>query len=225
MNHQPATSPQNVSEAGEQRSSRNATRPGLLAKIILVQGESHECYLGLEDSFYNRLQPQDQLEETLVFDLINCSWKMQRHACIETSMMNDAIAEAPSATHAKRLALGFEKLSHKDAYRLLQRYDTMVHRNFHRSLQVLLALKQVPQFPPAPTPDPEPERAPEPVPQSQPQTGIEQTPPGPQAPNHPPAESRDLPEPPAPAQNVCVPNEPTLSLLNANPDPEDRHSS
>ncbi len=156
-------------QAGKARSRHNAIRHGILAKSAVLLGEKKKLFQESIRSYYDRFQPQDDLEESLIDELASSYWRIQRLLAIEASMMNREIERQTSGVPVDCLADAFGNLADTNRYRLLQRYDAHLHRCFQRALHNLIDLKKLdagmerstatPQ-PLAPEPDVEPQPVP-----------------------------------------------------------------
>jgi hypothetical protein len=104
-NAQHSTGPQ--SDEGRQRSSRNALKHGLTAKMALTPGEDEEEYkefcLGLLDEW----NPDGALENAHVTELINIQWRLRRAEKAEAKIFCTAIPDFKAlntiSLHAARL--------------------------------------------------------------------------------------------------------------------------
>ena len=145
------TSPENgclskgpITQAGKDRSSQNAIRHGLLARHTVLPTERRESFDASIRSYYSRIQPQDDLEESLVDDMAGAYWRIQRLSAIETYMMNREIEDQPFDHPMDRLAGAYSNLADTAKYKLLLRYDAHLHRNFNRALHNLIDLQKLP---------------------------------------------------------------------------------
>jgi hypothetical protein len=71
-----ATGPR--TEQGKQKSSRNATKHGMLSKVIILEGEPSDEYEELLTGMQESLQPEGTLEELLVEKLATLVWRQRR---------------------------------------------------------------------------------------------------------------------------------------------------
>jgi hypothetical protein len=105
QNAQSSTGP--TTEEGRQRSSQNALKHGLTAKIALIPGEDEEEYkefcLGLMDFW----SPCDQGERAHVEELINIQWRLRRAQKLEAQVFCTALPDFKAVNtlslHAARL--------------------------------------------------------------------------------------------------------------------------
>src|ERR1043166_3069090 len=63
---------------GKARSSRNATRHGLLAKCVLLPHESRENFEVLLNQYIERFGPLDAVEEGLIEEMVAAFWRIRR---------------------------------------------------------------------------------------------------------------------------------------------------
>lgn len=72
-------------EAGKQRSSRNAIRHGIFSEVILLKGECPEKLASLRAGLLAAYHPEGSLEELLVDKLVTISWRSRRLLTAETA--------------------------------------------------------------------------------------------------------------------------------------------
>jgi hypothetical protein len=78
-----ATGPR--TEQGKQRASRNATKHGVLSKVVVLKGESRDEYEKLLTGLRETLQPEGTLEELLVEKLAALAWRHRRLLLAESA--------------------------------------------------------------------------------------------------------------------------------------------
>jgi hypothetical protein len=71
-----ATGPR--TKQGKQTSSRNATKHGVLSKVIILEGEPRDEYEAVLEGLWEALQPEGTLEELLVEKLATLVWRQRR---------------------------------------------------------------------------------------------------------------------------------------------------
>ena len=145
-----------TSAAGKQRSSLNAVTHGILAKHLVLDSESADGFLNMLNTHLTRIQPADDLEASLVEDLVAALWRVQRTRAVETRMINDAADAGPEDDPLGRLAAAIATLNESGALPQIHRYESRLHTMYQRGLQNLLLLKAF-----VPTPleeEPAPER-------------------------------------------------------------------
>jgi hypothetical protein len=81
-------SPGPVTAEGKARSSRNAYRHGLTARIIALSEEDLPIYQALVQSFLDRYQPQTIDEHALVQIIADSHWKIDRSMTIDEDHRN-----------------------------------------------------------------------------------------------------------------------------------------
>jgi len=146
--------------AGKLQSSANAIKHGLLAKCVVLETESEECFQDLLTSFLNRFQPGDDVELGIVEELLAASWRQRRAWAMETKLLDTSIAARPAAPDGDervRLTSGFEAASNQPSLELVHRYETRLNRIYKRALNNLVVLRmlssvQDPEDDPAPDP-------------------------------------------------------------------------
>jgi hypothetical protein len=74
------------SEAGKQRSSRNAFRHGLTAETVIEPLEDAEHYATFEEAIAASFDPETAVERELILRLANLLWRLRRATSIETAL-------------------------------------------------------------------------------------------------------------------------------------------
>jgi hypothetical protein len=156
-------------EAGKQRSSKNALRHGLTSQTIVLPSEDPADFQGLLDSYLQQFRPAGPVELDLTHELAAARWRLNRLALIETQLLADSIDnveqrraqeiedgdEDEPLTPAESLAKAFDRLS-GGSLNFLYRIQSRLERTYSRALQNLLRLQahRPPSDPPAaPQPD------------------------------------------------------------------------
>jgi hypothetical protein len=79
-------------DAGKAVSSRNATRHGLYSRELLLPGEDAAEFAKLRQGMIHRLQPRDVMEQQVVDQYIECSWKLKRlHAAEQEAYLQQSL--------------------------------------------------------------------------------------------------------------------------------------
>ncbi|MBM3740852.1 MAG: hypothetical protein FJW39_34330 [Acidobacteria bacterium] len=180
-----------VTDTGKAASSRNATKHGLTSRDIVLTTEDPADWESLRQSFFDHWQPDGEMESRLVEKLAACDWRLQRTVAMETALLNTEMdfmqpeidrvfseIDGPS-----RQALAFKSLAESKALEQLQRHQTRLTSEFHRTWKLLTQLQQeraAQQQIAAAQNEPEPESAPEPNPLPTPLPHRQTTPPNPQ---------------------------------------------
>ncbi len=153
---------------GKRRSSRNATRHGLLAQYVVVPGEDPAAFQSLIDSHIAKLGAADDTERDLIEEMAAANWRQRRLWAIEAALFQEATAAQPPGTHLARLAAAFSTLADNGRLALLYRYETRLHLMYRRAYQNLVLMRNAPvpnepenppvfnepsDFPPAGRPD------------------------------------------------------------------------
>jgi hypothetical protein len=77
-----------TSEAGKQRSRRNAVRHGLTAETVIEPLEDPEDYKTFEMSITAEFDAQSAVERELVLRLASVLWRLRRSTAIETGLLH-----------------------------------------------------------------------------------------------------------------------------------------
>src|ERR1039457_1114748 len=215
-----------VTESGKQISSQNARSHALLARCVVVEGESHEGFEKTLTEYLERFQPADAVEFDIVEEMVAAGWRMRRAWAIETRLLTDCVDAQDPCDGTGRLAAAFNTMADSKALALMHRYETRLHRVYQRALKNLLLL-QTSKVPNEPNPisehlDPAPDLQP---PAPDPQPAAPDAPQPAPAPHHPPPAPRPPPPAapqPAPAadHDHAVPNEPNPISEHLDPTPD-----
>ena len=76
------------SEAGKQRSSRNAVRHGLTAETVIEPLEDAEDYAAFEEAIAASFDPETAVERELILRLASLLWRLRRATSIETALFH-----------------------------------------------------------------------------------------------------------------------------------------
>ncbi|HYI92156.1 MAG TPA: hypothetical protein VEX68_01305 [Bryobacteraceae bacterium] len=123
-NAQRSTGPQTIE--GKQQTRYNATRHGLSGKRVVVDGEDPKRYEALLRDLIDAYQPANAAELTLVEDIAQNFWRLQRARAIEAETFNMWGSEPVTAMNNEPLQ--FERI---------QRYMTTIERAYHRAIDQL----------------------------------------------------------------------------------------
>lgn len=80
-------------EAGKERSSRNAIKTGLYSTTDLILDDAEaEIYNDLRLDLWNQLSPQGTLEETFAAEAVNATWRLRRCRLLEATFTDPGCA-------------------------------------------------------------------------------------------------------------------------------------
>ncbi|MBV8846722.1 MAG: hypothetical protein JO307_28270 [Bryobacterales bacterium] len=132
-----------VTPEGKQKSSRNATRHGLLSNTIVLEGESKERFEELLASLTAELKPRNTTEAALVETMAAARWRHLRVLSIQKAQFDIEMArEAAVPSSPVRAAIVFKKLSDNSrVLDVLLRYEVAFDRQFCRALNMLMKLR------------------------------------------------------------------------------------
>ena len=132
-----------ITPEGKQRSSANALRHGLLAKCLVMENESIECFDELVTEHEERFAPADGVELAMVEVMVAAKWRMRRAWAIENHLMEKAIRNQPPGDEAARSAAARSHLAASPELNLLHRYQARLHRSYQGALDNLLLLREL----------------------------------------------------------------------------------
>lgn len=136
---------------GKAVSSKNNLRHGLLARTVVLDGESLERFTTLLYALRDELQPQTGIEATLVENMAVARWRQMRlwgmeKAGIAYEIQKQECSDKPEVLEQDaptRAALAFRTLSdHSRSLELMNRYETRYERQYNRALARLMDLRE-----------------------------------------------------------------------------------
>ena len=92
------------SEAGKQRSSRNAVRHGLTAETVIEPLEDAEDYAAFEEAIAASFDPETAVERELILRLASLLWRLRRATSIETALFQVKIEHDSGSQPASELS-------------------------------------------------------------------------------------------------------------------------
>jgi hypothetical protein len=131
-----------ITPEGKRRSAANATRHGLLAKCVVLENESAESFEALLAHHLKRFGPLDEVEFGMLEEMAAAYWRMRRAWAIETRLIEDGMQTQTAADAIGRLTAAYSELATGPQLALLQRYESRLHRMYHRGLTNLLLLRE-----------------------------------------------------------------------------------
>ena len=78
-------------EAGKQRTKFNAIRHGLTSSQVVLVSEDKEDFEELRRQFHEDHKPAGKTEETLVDEIAQCWWRLQRARMHESEALNNTV--------------------------------------------------------------------------------------------------------------------------------------
>lgn len=140
-----------VSIDGKRRSSQNAVRHGLTAsRRAVLANESPQGLQTLIDELTAEYQPRTSTEQQLVWDIAYYRWRLSRTGLMEAALLDlrmdrqsaEVDALFRNADEAARTAYAWSAEADSSAgLSLLNRYETRLHRAWHRSVSALRAIQ------------------------------------------------------------------------------------
>ena len=141
-----------ITPEGKARAAANAVlRHGLLAKCVVLENESGQCFDDLVVQHTERFAPADGVEFGMIEEMAAAYWRMRRAWAIENRLMEKAIRNQPPGDEAERIAGAFSELAASPELNLLHRYEARLHRIYQRALLNLAVLGEC-ELPSEPSP-------------------------------------------------------------------------
>jgi hypothetical protein len=145
-----------ITPEGKLKSSQNATKHGLLARSIVLEGEVLERFTALLDSLIDLFQPHTCVESALVENMAVARWRQMRlwgmeQADMAREMQKQALRAGNEETAAHdaptRSAIAFRTLcDHSRSLDTFNRYETRFERQYLRSLDRLEKMRAKSDF-------------------------------------------------------------------------------
>jgi hypothetical protein len=129
---------------GKLRSSKNAISHGILSKDLLLPGESRERFDELNARILQRLNPQDDVELSLIQSFVMACWRQRRIWDLEAVNFNAEIAAHAALPTPLAAAKAWNALVERSgSFRALHRYEGRQRRDMSRSLFDLHLIRNV----------------------------------------------------------------------------------
>ena len=134
-----------VTPAGKARSSRNAITHGLTARDLCLSTEDEAKFNVLQAAYFDKFQPQDQVEADLINEMVAAKWRQQRLWNIETADLDFGIGSAREQTAGANVppALLTALAANEDnkPLELYARYEARLSCIYNRALRNLRELR------------------------------------------------------------------------------------
>jgi len=127
-NAQHSTGPR--TEEGKAASSLNSLKHGLTAKTVLLPGEDPAEYQSFSTGMRQDLDPLNTFETSLVTELINLQWRLQRAARFEAGILS---AENPDFKALNNMSLHAARLK-RQVSSTLKEFEQMHKQNHERMI-------------------------------------------------------------------------------------------
>ena len=133
---------------GKQRSSQNALKHGLRAKEPLIPGEDPDEFDRHSAEHIFQLHPDGILEENLVDQLIDLSWRLKRCGRLEAAMLNElhdtTTEQSESEDRDTDQIFGKSLLNSNGLTQLnrMGRYEAQLSRQYHRVMKEFRELRR-----------------------------------------------------------------------------------
>jgi len=143
-----------VTPEGKAISSRNALRHGLLSNIIVLPNESAENFKLLFDMTVERFSPVDDVEMSLVEEMVAAYWRLRRCMAIESSLLTDTLDQWPEKDGIELTVAAFRDPANVQHLDRIERYQVRLQNCYHRALRGLTHLRKTANRPPlSPAPE------------------------------------------------------------------------
>jgi hypothetical protein len=141
-----------VTEQGKARSSRNATRHGILANTIVLDSESRQRFFDLIAGLQQHFKPATVVESALIENMAVCQWRQARVLAMEkvafTLETGRLREQDPQAALEDPAILAFLSFRGQSKFlEALSRYETRFDRQYSRTLMRLIRIRQNKEIP------------------------------------------------------------------------------
>jgi hypothetical protein len=127
--------------AGKARSSKNATRHGLLSREELLPDESAADFAAFRDRMLEALAPEGDLEELLADRVVSGAWRLRRFVRVEVAAFERSRYQW-NTKEDHGLGYAFSSLAvNGDVFSKLSRYEAGLERSLFRALHELQRLQ------------------------------------------------------------------------------------
>ena len=144
-NAQKSTGPK--SDQGKQRCSQNALKHGLRSKHPVIPGEDPVEYQHKLDQLRADIRPVNSIEDSLVEQIADTSWRLKRLSRIEAAIgrygIERSAAKSDNAGKDDEQILGNAFIGYSlDNLTRLARYEAQLSRRYHRATKELTDLRK-----------------------------------------------------------------------------------
>jgi hypothetical protein len=131
------------SPAGKAASSQNAIKHGLFAKVILLRNESAQAFDEMTEDFVRRFEPRDDLEFTIVEQMVAATWRLSRCWSMQAQIMNLEMDKGEDADDEALAARSFlASIGNSSAMQILHRFENSYERMITRAIRNLTNLRK-----------------------------------------------------------------------------------
>ena len=140
-------------QAGKQRSSRNALKHGLRAEQSVIPGEDAADYDNLFTEFDDTFHPNTAYERALVRQMADAEWRLQRISRLETAFLcsafddkrryYDEIDKPDDPARDENYLLGDIMQNRTAEINHFARYEANQSRRFHRAYRQLVEVREL----------------------------------------------------------------------------------
>lgn len=132
-----------VTPEGKAISSQNNLRHGILAKFILIDGESLELFHQFMQSLESTWQPVGPIESAFIETMALSEWRLSRLVGMQKAGIDSEISKQPDCDPATRAFLAFTTMAEQSrVLDLMIRYESRCDRQYDRALTRLLAAQK-----------------------------------------------------------------------------------
>jgi hypothetical protein len=128
---------------GKAIASQNAIKHGLFANVILLRNENAQAFDEMTEDFVRRFEPRDDLEFTIVEQMVAATWRLSRCWSMQAQIMNlemDKTEDPDDETLAARSFLA--SIGNSSSMQLLHRFENSYERIITRAIRTLTNLRK-----------------------------------------------------------------------------------
>ena len=132
-----------VTAGGKANSSQNAIKHGILAKAILIKGESEESFIAHVADLFDHFHPANPVEEALVESMAAARWREERVWHIESSTFNLQMDRELSSAEVPQNSRDLMAKAHDRMANESRSLDLIIRYQSSLALQYLRAHKRL----------------------------------------------------------------------------------
>ncbi len=129
--------------AGKAKSSQNAIKHGIFAKVIVLRNENADLFEQLTQDFVRRFEPRDGVELAIVEQMVAATWRLSRCWELQTQTMNLELEKDQDPDNENLKARSFHAtIGNSPAMQLLHRFENSYERIINRAIRTLANIRK-----------------------------------------------------------------------------------
>jgi hypothetical protein len=129
--------------AGKAKSSRNAIKHGIFAKVIVLSNENAQAFDELTEDFVHRFEPRDGVELAIVEQMVAATWRLSRCWEMQTQTLNLEMERDQDEDDENLTTRGFHtSIGSSPSMQLLHRFENSYERIITRAIRTLANIRK-----------------------------------------------------------------------------------